>query len=96
MQCIWRCCAGGGTTPPSLLDWGSTQGYILTGGGKLNDVFTPGKHFSTDGTELPHYLKAQGIDAGRKMYRKWLGEHKQSDLCKGAWSRPLFAGTHNT
>jgi len=74
------------------LRWSATQGHILTGGGRLNEVFKTGRDFSADGSELPHTLKARGLPACRDTYRRWLSEGRRSQACVGAWSRPLFAG----
>ncbi len=64
-----------------LLNWGSTQGYILTGGNTLN------KHYKNyKESELPHYHLKRG-DCW-EQYAKW----EPCNLLVGAWSRPLFMG----
>ena len=79
--------------PPPLLSWGSTQGHILTGGGRLNENFLPGRDFVTP-DDLPHTIKSKGLIACRQQYRTWLREGKRDPEsgAVGAWCRPLFSG----
>lgn len=46
----------------ALLDWSAKQGRILTGDGRLNELYQPPRHvFFPD--ELPHHYLARGPDA---------------------------------
>ena len=78
---------------PPLLTWGATQSHILTGGGRLAANFLPGRDFETP-TDLPHTVKARGLDASREQYREWLatGRRDPDSGAVGAWCRPLFSG----
>eukprot|EP00911_Craspedida_sp_UC1_P002794 UC1_evm1s2045 len=75
---------------PPLSDWSSTQGHILTGGGRLGHLAVKGRDFVS--SDLPHTIKSQGLPTSRSVFRKWITQGKRSRACVGAWSRPLFAG----
>lgn len=88
----WQATNGGPPPLPPLMDWGSTQGHILSGGGRINAVFLPGRDYVDDGSEMPHALKKQGAAAVQRQFRSWFKEGRRSHACAGAWSRPLFSG----
>eukprot|EP00039_Didymoeca_costata_P016121 m.283732 g.283732 ORF g.283732 m.283732 type:complete len:371 (-) comp16338_c2_seq99:2072-3184(-) len=75
-----------------LLDWASTQGHILNGGGRLQKASLPGRDFPDDGSELPHYHKKKGVLEVGKAFRQWISEGRRSKECVGVWCRPLFCG----
>ena len=70
-----------------VLDWSVKQGYILVGGGLLNERQQPGRDF--DEEELPHYLLRRGLCW--EVFTRWRREGYTGAI-SGAWSRPLFAG----
>lgn len=71
-----------------LLEWGSTQSHILTGGGIIETYSQPGKDFTEE--DLPHFLLKKRII--RQTMRKWLDEGRKSKSIIGAWNRPIFVG----
>ena len=76
-----------------LLDWGSKQGHILSGGGRMETCFVPGRDYNpSDNVDLPHTLKSKGIEVCRSTFREWIAAGRRSRACVGAWSRPLFSG----
>jgi hypothetical protein len=71
------------------MDWSATQGYILTGGGKLEEYYNP-PLFPWSRDELPHFHKVNGDTW--KTFKGWKQQGRASSLVEGAWSRPLFVG----
>eukprot|EP00294_Goniomonas_avonlea_P016420 CAMPEP_0114555278 /NCGR_PEP_ID=MMETSP0114-20121206/8664_1 /TAXON_ID=31324 /ORGANISM="Goniomonas sp, Strain m" /LENGTH=341 /DNA_ID=CAMNT_0001740393 /DNA_START=25 /DNA_END=1051 /DNA_ORIENTATION=+ len=74
---------------PKLLGWGSKQGHIVTGGGRLNDLFVPNRDYNHP-VDLPHHHKMSGTTW--EAFAQWLREGKRSALAVGAWKRPVFVG----
>lgn len=79
---------GSGARNEELLGWGSKQGAILTGNGKLNKVMLPGRDYGEE--DLPHYHKSR--NSCWSTCDRWLTAGHRTDLVAGAWSRPLFCG----
>mmetsp|Transcript_62558 Transcript_62558/g.148973 ORF Transcript_62558/g.148973 Transcript_62558/m.148973 type:complete len:354 (+) Transcript_62558:148-1209(+) len=71
------------------MDWSAKQGYILTGGGKIEEHYNA-PLFPWTKDELPHYHKMQGDTW--EAFQGWKREGRSSPLVEGAWSRPLFVG----
>jgi hypothetical protein len=71
------------------LNWSAQQGDILTGGGRLEQLYNA-PNFIWTGDELPHYHKMRGDT--HEVFMKLKTEGKTSTLVVGAWSRPLFVG----
>eukprot|EP00598_Pedospumella_elongata_P014492 CAMPEP_0185013588 /NCGR_PEP_ID=MMETSP1098-20130426/98882_1 /TAXON_ID=89044 /ORGANISM="Spumella elongata, Strain CCAP 955/1" /LENGTH=395 /DNA_ID=CAMNT_0027542655 /DNA_START=18 /DNA_END=1206 /DNA_ORIENTATION=+ len=76
------------TTDQKLLQWGSTQGHILTGGGILEAQSIPGVHFQEE--HLAHYWLKKRVT--KQILRQWLDRNFRSMSIVGAWDRPLFSG----
>ena len=76
-------------------NWSSTQGHILTGGGRLEQCFVPGRDFRSP-EDLPHYWKTKGLKQCREQYHSWLFRENRRMAATagavGAWCRPLFSG----
>lgn len=70
-----------------ILGWSAKQGYILVGGGLLNERQQPGRDF--DEEELPHYLLRNGLCL--EVFQKWVLQNLRGSIA-GAWNRPLFSG----
>jgi len=75
-------------TEQKLLQWGSTQGHILTGGGILEAQSIPGVHFQEE--HLAHYWLKKRVT--KQILRQWLDRNFRSFSIVGAWDRPLFSG----
>jgi hypothetical protein len=50
---------GGGESMQELMDWASTQGHILSGGGVIEERFVEGRDY-VGPTDLPHYHLTEG------------------------------------
>lgn len=71
-----------------LHGWSQKQGFILTGGGVLNDCSTEGRDF--DASDLPHFHLTNR--STRRVFQEWLTTNRRSFSIVGCWSRPLFSG----
>ncbi|CAM9996574.1 unnamed protein product, partial [Discosporangium mesarthrocarpum] len=71
-------------------DWSAKQGRILTGGGRLNELYQP-PHFPFCEDELPQYHKLN--QTTWEAFRAWRSEGVGfGHIIAGAWTRPLFVG----
>jgi hypothetical protein len=70
-----------------VLGWSAKQGYILVGGGLLNERQKPERDF--DEEELPHYLLRNGLCL--EFFTQWRRQGFLGGIT-GAWNRPLFSG----
>jgi hypothetical protein len=77
------------TLEPGAMDWSARQGDILTGGGRLVELYNaPAFPWRED--ELPHYYKLR--DETHETFARWKAQGRTSTLVAGAWARPLFVG----
>jgi len=74
--------------PEDILNWSSTQGLILTGGGELEKHSELGVDYVE--SDLPHFHKRER--SSKKQFLAWLHENRRSFDIVGCWSRPMFAG----
>mmetsp|Transcript_593 Transcript_593/g.1425 ORF Transcript_593/g.1425 Transcript_593/m.1425 type:complete len:374 (-) Transcript_593:11-1132(-) len=80
------------TTPDDIeeahLTWTKKQGYVLSGGGKAEKLYTAKRGFPFLETDLPHYHLLKGDT--HTVFKPQLKIPKL--LVAGAWNRPLFSG----
>jgi len=72
------------------LGWTKKQGYILSGGGRAEELYTSDRGFPFVETDLPHYHILQGDT--HATFRDWTSSKPSCDLVCGAWNRSLFVG----
>jgi hypothetical protein len=72
------------------LEWTAKQGYILTGGGRAEEYFTPERGFPYVEEDLPHYHL--GRKESHSIFSKWCQSKDPCSLITGVWDRPLFTG----
>lgn len=72
------------------LGWTKRQGYILTGGGKADELYTADRGFPFQETELPHHHLIQGKT--HSMFEQWRSTAPPCSAVCGVWNRTLFVG----
>lgn len=61
----FRALNGGPPVEPSLLTWGSTQGHILSGGGRIEECMVPGRDYDARDNVRAHvhaFRTADSVD----------------------------------
>ena len=74
------------------LGWTSNQGYILTGGGRAEELYCAERGFSFREDELPHHFLLRGETL--EVFKKWAKTSVAESVC-GVWNRTLFIGGFN-
>jgi len=72
------------------IGWTKRQGYILTGGGKAEELYIPERGFSFQETELPHHYLMQR--KSHSIFENWRSTAPPCSAVCGVWNRTLFVG----
>ena len=76
---------------PRLLGWSSMPAHILSGGGRMEHLFVPGRDYE-GASQLPHHLKGSLPNASYNTFRRWIARDRRTPALVGAWFRPLCVG----